>query len=163
MKIRLAVVLVGLAISFVVPAFAQDKDTVDPQIKQQIRVLAAKYDAAFNNHDATAIAALYTEDGFHVFHGKSHGRKAIEKSYTYDFQSRNPNNHISTVHQVIVLGNEVRTRGKWSATQNDYGPIVNHEGYFSWTVVPEGDAWKIRKDTTSEAFGNSLAYLLYGG
>jgi hypothetical protein len=86
MKIRLAVVLVGLAISFVVPAFAQHKDTVDPQIEQQIGVLAAKYDATFNNHDAAAIAALYTEDGFHVFHGKSHGRKAIEKVYAkYDY------------------------------------------------------------------------------
>jgi hypothetical protein len=31
MKIRLAVALVALAISFAVPGFTQQKDTVDPQ------------------------------------------------------------------------------------------------------------------------------------
>jgi uncharacterized protein (TIGR02246 family) len=133
------------------------------EIVQQIRALTLRYDAAFNSHDAAAVAALYTEDGYHLFHGKAHGRQAIEKSYTYDFQSRHPNNHVTTVDQVIVVGNEVRTRDRWSATQNDYGPIDNHEGYFSWIIVREGDSWKIRKDTTSESAGNSLAYLFYGG
>jgi hypothetical protein len=37
MKIRLIVALVGLAISFAAPTFAQQKDTGDPQITQQIR------------------------------------------------------------------------------------------------------------------------------
>jgi hypothetical protein len=32
MKIRLLGALVGLAINFAVPTFAQEKDTVDPQI-----------------------------------------------------------------------------------------------------------------------------------
>jgi hypothetical protein len=32
MKIRLLLALVGLAIGFALPAFAQQKDTVDPQI-----------------------------------------------------------------------------------------------------------------------------------
>ena len=36
MKIRLVVALVGLAIGFVAPAFAQQKDAADPQIRQQI-------------------------------------------------------------------------------------------------------------------------------
>ena len=35
MKIRLIVALVGLAISFAVPTFAQQKDTADPRIVQQ--------------------------------------------------------------------------------------------------------------------------------
>jgi ketosteroid isomerase-like protein len=62
MKIRLLLALVGLAISFALPIFAQQKDTVDPQIAQQIRVLAMKYDEAINMHDAAAVAALYTQD-----------------------------------------------------------------------------------------------------
>ena len=37
MKIRLAAALVGLAIGFTAPTLAQQKDTVDPQIVQQIR------------------------------------------------------------------------------------------------------------------------------
>src|SRR6202030_2694229 len=36
MKIRLVVALVGLAISFALPAFAQQKDTVDPQLIQKL-------------------------------------------------------------------------------------------------------------------------------
>ena len=58
MRILLALALSGLAISFAVPTFAQ----VDPKIEQQIRILASKYDAAINKHDAPAIAALYTPD-----------------------------------------------------------------------------------------------------
>jgi ketosteroid isomerase-like protein len=35
---------------------------VDPKIIEQIRLLASKYDTAFNKNDPTAIATLYTED-----------------------------------------------------------------------------------------------------
>ena len=54
MKIRSVVALVGLAISFAVPAFAQQKDAVDSQIRQQLDALGEKYDEAFNNGDAAA-------------------------------------------------------------------------------------------------------------
>jgi hypothetical protein len=37
MKMFLPVALLGLAISLTVPAFAQQKDTVDPKTDQQIR------------------------------------------------------------------------------------------------------------------------------
>jgi len=88
MKIRLVVALVGLAIGFAAPTFAQQKDTVDPQIAQQIRALASKYDAAFNKNDAAALAAFYTEDGILMTpHGTFHGRQAIEKGYAdYSFR-----------------------------------------------------------------------------
>jgi hypothetical protein len=43
MKTRLIVVLVGLATSFTLPILASQKDAVNPQLAQQIRVLAAKY------------------------------------------------------------------------------------------------------------------------
>ena len=53
MKIRLLGALVGLAIGFTVPAFAQEKDTPDPQIRQQLDALAKKFDEASNKADAT--------------------------------------------------------------------------------------------------------------
>jgi hypothetical protein len=53
----------GLAISFAVPAFAQQKDTIISQIDEQI---VKKFDEAFNNRDAAAVAALYTEDAIQV-------------------------------------------------------------------------------------------------
>jgi ketosteroid isomerase-like protein len=87
MKIRLVVALVGLAISFALPAFAQQKDAADPQIRQQIDALAKKLDEAFNDNDAAAAAALFTEDGIFVTpQGPIYGREAIEKYYAELFQ-----------------------------------------------------------------------------
>jgi hypothetical protein len=60
-KIRLLPAIVGLAISFVMSSFAQQKDAVDPQLAEQVRALAARYDEAFNRNDAAAVAVLYTE------------------------------------------------------------------------------------------------------
>jgi hypothetical protein len=42
MKTRFVIALVGLAISLALPAFAQEKDSVDPKIAEQIRDLANK-------------------------------------------------------------------------------------------------------------------------
>ena len=81
MKIRLVVALVGLAISFALPTFAQQKETVDPQLIQKLYdTISKKWNEAYNNHDAAAIGALYTEDAVHVTpDGFVYGRKAIEK------------------------------------------------------------------------------------
>jgi hypothetical protein len=55
MKKRLVVALAGLAISFAVPTFAQQKDAADPQIVQQYAALSKKFDEAWNNNDAAAL------------------------------------------------------------------------------------------------------------
>src|SRR6266404_3978712 len=61
MKIRLLIALVGLAISFALPTFAQQKETVDPQLIQKLDdTVNKKYYEAINNHDAAALGALYT-------------------------------------------------------------------------------------------------------
>ena len=49
MKMRLAVALVGLAIGFALPTFAQEQNTVDPEVRQQIEALLVKADEAYNN------------------------------------------------------------------------------------------------------------------
>jgi ketosteroid isomerase-like protein len=89
MKIDCLLALAVLAIGFAVPTLAQQKDTVDPKIEQQIRMLATKYDSAINRHDADAIAALYTQDAVFWTHhdGSFHGRNAIEKECTMVFQT----------------------------------------------------------------------------
>jgi hypothetical protein len=76
MKIHLLLALAVFAISFTVPTFAQQKDTLDPEIAQQIRVLPMKFHEAINRNDAAAIAALYTEDGVNVASGGSISRSA---------------------------------------------------------------------------------------
>jgi hypothetical protein len=121
MKIRLAVALLGLAISLALPTIAQQ--TVDPKIEQQIRALTMKFDEAFNRNDAPAVAALFTEDAFYgTPDGSFHGRQAIEKRYArHSFQDHHANNRSSTVDRVIAVGNEVRATGRWS-------PV-------SWTII----------------------------
>jgi uncharacterized protein (TIGR02246 family) len=152
MKIRLAVAVVVLAIGFSMPTFAQQKDTVDPKIEQQIRVLAAKYDGAINSHDPAAVAALYAQDGVRTTHdGTFHGRQAIEKSYALlDFTSWQIGNYVTTVGQVIAVGNEVRSTGRWSCVHKSWsGTPGNADGYYSWVLVREGDTWKIRRNFAS--------------
>jgi ketosteroid isomerase-like protein len=79
MKIRL-LALVGLAISFALPTFAQQKDSVDPQLRETLVALVKKYDEAFNKNDAAALAALFTEEAIFVTDtGPVNGREAIEK------------------------------------------------------------------------------------
>ena len=64
MKIPSLIALAGLVIGFIVPTFAQQKDTGDQELRQVADSLARKLDEAWNNNDAAAAAALYTEDGF---------------------------------------------------------------------------------------------------
>jgi uncharacterized protein (TIGR02246 family) len=116
MKTHSLLILAGLAISFGLPGFAQQKDAVDPKVEQQIRLLAAKYDEAINRRDAAAVAALYSQDGVWVTHdGTFHGRQAIEKGYAQlDFKSWQIGNYFTTVDRVIAVGNEVHSAGRWS-------------------------------------------------
>jgi uncharacterized protein (TIGR02246 family) len=144
MKIPL-VALAGLAIGFALPTFAQHKDTVDPEVAQQIRVLAKKYDEAFSKNDAAALVALFTEDAVQVApEGVFYGRQAIEKRYADNvFQQWHCNNHVQQIGQVIAIGNEVVWVGEWSASCG--GNQVH--GYISNVAVREGDAWKVRVGT----------------
>jgi nuclear transport factor 2 (NTF2) superfamily protein len=77
MKVRFLLAIMGLAISFAAPAFAQQKDTVDPQVAEQLSALSKKTDEAFNSGDAAALAPLYTEDAVLVNDtGPIYGREA---------------------------------------------------------------------------------------
>ena len=48
------------------PSFAQQKDTVDPQIAEQFNAVGKKTIEAFENGDAAALAALYMDDAVEV-------------------------------------------------------------------------------------------------
>jgi uncharacterized protein (TIGR02246 family) len=156
MKIRLAVALVGLAIGSVLPTFAQQKDTVDPQIAQQIRALGVKYDEAFNKNDAAAVAALYKEDAvWRTPHGTFTGRQAIEKDYAKrEFQQYLCNNHVLKIDQVDAVGNDVRALGTWTCTFQEGSLAIKEShvsGHLTWIIVRVGDTWQIRRCTYDES------------
>ena len=59
MKMPFLITLAGLAIGFAVPAVAEEQNTVDPEVRQQIEAAVLKYQEAYNNYDAAATAALF--------------------------------------------------------------------------------------------------------
>jgi hypothetical protein len=98
MKMRLLGALVALAISFALPTFGQQKETVDPKILEQLDALGKKLDEAFNNNDAAAVAALFTEDAIWVVDtGPLYGRQAIEKQVAEWFKGARSSNHIDRI------------------------------------------------------------------
>ena len=151
MKIRLLGALVGLAISFAVPAFTQQTNTPDPQLRQEIVALTKKFDDAYNNNDPAALAALYTEDAVLVTdRGPINGREAIAKFFVDQFQKVHFSNALTTVdqdspHIIGTAGNELWETARWSQTLKgqDFGPI-QLSGYVASIAVREGGVWKKR-------------------
>jgi ketosteroid isomerase-like protein len=141
MKIRLVVALVGLAVSFAVPAFSQQKDAADSQIRQQLDTLGQQYDEAFNNGDAAALAATFTRDAVLVNDtGPVYGREAIGKYYAELFKQVHFSDHICksdqySPHIIGTAGNEKWSNGEWSTTIDgqNFGPI-HSKGYVSFAV-----------------------------
>jgi uncharacterized protein (TIGR02246 family) len=153
MKIRFLLALAGLAIGFTMPAFAQQKDTVDPQIAEQIRGFASSFDATCNKNDAEAVAALYKEDAvWKTPHGKFTGRQAIELQRDYEFRRYHPNNLSTKFDRVDAVGNDIRATGTWSCTfQDDFGHTKHVKGQTVWVLVHDGDTWKIGEDTYDQS------------
>jgi nuclear transport factor 2 (NTF2) superfamily protein len=107
MKIHSVIVLAGLAISFALPTFAQQQDTVDPQIRQQLEAIIKKTEEAFNNKDTAAMAALYTEDAvLESSLGVFSGRAGVEKYYLEAYQQFNPTDLVIRLDHIYAFGTE---------------------------------------------------------
>jgi uncharacterized protein (TIGR02246 family) len=162
MKIRSLLTLVGLVIRFAVPVLAQQKDTADPRMVQQrdllgvakaiddFGALSLKLDEAFNKNDASAIAALFTEDGIlAASDGMFIGRQAIEKRYADIFQRWPITTFSGQRYQLNAIDNAVWSVGEWWSTiQSETGPKFEG-GYWSAIYIHEGNAWKMRLLTVS--------------
>ena len=165
MKIRSGVTLVGLAISFALPTFAQQKDTADTPIVQQrdlfrvpealdeLNKLHQALDEAYNKNDAAAVAALFTEDAVLVEpDGVFSGRQAIEKRYADTFQQSPIINFHCTYGRshLNAIDNAVWSVGEWRKLFKRQTGSVLAVGYWSAIYVREGDTWKIRMLTLNE-------------
>jgi uncharacterized protein (TIGR02246 family) len=162
MKIGSVLIVVGLAISFAAPVLCQEKYTAEIQTVQQrdllgvpkalddFGALSLKLDEAFSRNDASAIAALFTEDGILVASdGMFSGRQAIEKRYA-DLLQRWPITTFSSQrYQLNAIDNAVWSVGEWWSTiQSETGPKFEG-GCWSATYIHEGNDWKIRLLTVS--------------
>ena len=156
MKMHLLIALAGLAISFALPAFAQQKETSDPQIIEQLNALTKKFIDGVDNNDAATVAALYTEDAVFVTpEGPLYGREAIQKFWTDLFKQFHVSNHLSkddpySPHIIGTAGNEVWRNAEWSETlQGQSGGPIQLKGYWSAIEVREGNDWKHRMLTVN--------------
>jgi hypothetical protein len=73
MKTHSIIALFGLAICFALPAFAEEQNTVFPEVRQQIEAALTQYDEAYNKPDVPALAALFTLDAIEVMGWMSEG------------------------------------------------------------------------------------------
>ena len=153
MKKRLVVPLVGLAISFALPTYAQQKDMADPQTTQKLLALIKADLEAQNNYDAAALAAVYTRDAVFLTPDRPIiGRQAIQKWYTDLCQSSHPKNCMTKVdgnafHLIGTAGNELWATGEYSETaQGKTGEPIPVKSYNFWIFVREGEDWKCRAD-----------------
>lgn len=149
MKIRLLGALVGLAISFSLPTFAQQNDTVDPQTRQEIETVDTKLDEAIDKNDAAAAAALFTEDAILMLpleyaperSGIFSGRRAIEKWYAQKFTEYHVTDSKGKLDQIYAVDAGMWAVGKWTHTV-DFRHTVAYRAIF---FLPVGNSWEIRK------------------
>jgi ketosteroid isomerase-like protein len=158
MKTRLLLAVAGLAICCALPTFAQQTNTPDPQLRQKLLEMAKNFEEAFNNNDASTLAALFTEDAVLVNNsGPVYGREAIKKYYTDLFQNVHFSNNVTTYdpnspHPIGTDGKEMWENGAWSMTwQVKGGDPVHGKGYHASVAVLEGGALKKRMLVTNAA------------
>jgi ketosteroid isomerase-like protein len=141
MKIRLVVALVGFAIGFVLPTFAQDQNAVDPEVRQQIEDTIRKRLDALSKLDAAAVAALYTQDAVLVNAAGAgdvltSGQEAIKKTFDVILAAGSPVSD-PRILQMYQVGSEVCTIGEFT--------FERHQKLHTVTIyVREADEWKIR-------------------
>ena len=135
--------------------FAQQTNTPDPQLREKLIAAIKKHTDALDKNDAAAVAACFSENGILVTpDGTFFGREAIDKHQVDEFKQVQLSNNLAPVdndspHIIGTAGNEMWATGKWSATVKgqNFGPVTA-KGY--WSVIREGDDWKIRMLTWNE-------------
>jgi hypothetical protein len=111
MKIRLLLSLAGLAVGFAFPTLAQEQNTVDPEVRQQIEASIMKADEAFNRSDAAGCTADYTQDAIDVWSWETAGGTAISQQ-AIEIRAAvrlalNPAKRVRKLVQVYPVGDEI--------------------------------------------------------
>jgi len=148
-KMRLLLILAGLAIGFVVPVLAQEKDTVYPETRKEIEAVDTKLDDAINKNDAAAVAALFTEDAILMLpleyaperSGIFSGRQAIEKWFAQKFLAYHVTDTKGKLDQINPVDAGMWAVGEWAQTI-DFRHTRTYRAIF---FLPSGDSWQIRK------------------
>ncbi|HEY5742821.1 MAG TPA: nuclear transport factor 2 family protein [Terrimicrobiaceae bacterium] len=150
MKACILVAFFGLSGGLASQIFAQSKDTADSRVASQLvsfydSALHLKYEEAFNEKNAAALAALFTEDGFLAApEGLFSGRPSIEKWYAQVFERSRLSNFFIVRDQLNAIGDELWAVGRWSSLLNIGNAPVPVGGHWAEIYIRDGNEWKIR-------------------
>lgn len=153
MKTRLLLACAGLVTCIAVSALGLSGDLAgNVRTLDQLNALSTKLEMALKDQNATALAVLFTPDGVCVTsRGVFSGRQAIEETFADDFQQSQVTSQILQTDQLHSIGEDAWSIGQWWKTlQSPKGPVFV-SGYWSAIIVHDGDAWKFRMLTFSEA------------
>jgi uncharacterized protein (TIGR02246 family) len=138
MKMPFILTLAGLAIGFAVPALAQEQNTLDPEVRQQIEAVVKKHEQAYNEYDAAAFADGFTQYAVEVSAGgTAWGRKEIEERYVAELASH-PGKQSFKLMQVCPVGDAL------CAVSEFFHYNTQTKGHYAAIYVREGGTWKIR-------------------
>jgi uncharacterized protein (TIGR02246 family) len=143
-----SLIILGLALYFVVPAFAQIKEeTVDPQTKAQLDEFTKKFASALESNDAAQMAGVFAADAIYVTNkGPLHGQAEIQQYFADLFKGVHVDNHWAQVdaNSVKFVGpDKVWRNGEWcNSVQLPNGDKKTVEGFWSAVEVRDGDTWK---------------------
>ena len=125
------------------------KETVDPQIIEQLELISRKFEKAMNNNDAAAVGELFAEDGVFVTDGGPfYGPEAVEKFFVDLFKEWRFSNHLIKTapnsHRIIVTAENIAFNGEWSQTlQGQSGGPLERKGYWGAIDTRQGNDWNI--------------------
>ncbi|MBV8968501.1 MAG: nuclear transport factor 2 family protein [Verrucomicrobia bacterium] len=125
------------------------KETVDPQIIEQLELISRKFEKAINNNDAAAVGELFAENGVFVTDGGPfYGPEAIEKFFVDLFKEWRFSNHLIKTapnsHRIIVTAENIAFNGEWSQTlQGQSGGPIERKGYWGAIDTRQGNDWNI--------------------
>jgi len=125
------------------------KETVDPQIIEQLELISRKFEKAINNNDAAAVGELFAENGVFVTDGGPfYGPEAVEKSFVDLFKEWRFSNHLIKTapnsHRIIVTAENIAFNGEWSQTlQGQSGGPLERKGYWGAIDTRQGNDWNI--------------------
>jgi ketosteroid isomerase-like protein len=143
MRLRLLPAIAGLAVGLILPATAQEQNTVDPEVRQQIEALVVNLDEAYNKSDAPAVAALFAPDAVEVWYGQpegglASGQQAIEKRYAGEL-GPSPHHLSHKLLQAYPIGSDICAIMEWSL------PPMDTIGHHCVAIFGrDADTWKIR-------------------
>ena len=152
MNTRLLALFASLLTCLAASAFGLSGDLAGkPQALEQVGELNIQLNAALQEDDAAALAALFAEDGVCVISGGVLvGRPAITEGLENVFKRTLITSQIFQIDQLHSIGADAWSVGQWWTTFQASKGALFLNGYWSAIFVHDGEAWKIRMLTLSE-------------